>query len=251
MARSAENVRYGGIGLIRSFCDQCDGMAFVKAGSFQCCGQLVDELKVTRTVREGPGKVGKNPGGRKIPVKERLRILRNQNWLCIYCLLPFQFAEIRDTKRKAYRILRVTWDHFTPWVYAQSNHVDFVAACQICNGIKSSSLFNSMEEARSYISEKWKARYEICRILEGSPVCNAESPFSPEEPPSDSAESVVAKPSTPIEPERPSSNTPTQKPKGPPQPRVMGPKTCVLCAKLYIPTGYNQARCATCRLRGY
>ncbi|TLZ87260.1 MAG: hypothetical protein E6K00_05760 [Methanobacteriota archaeon] len=48
--------------------------------------------------------------------------------------------------------LKVNWDHFVPFAYSQNNYAyNFVAACQICNGIKGSSTFRTLEEARVYV----------------------------------------------------------------------------------------------------
>ncbi len=49
-------------------------------------------------------------------------------------------------------ILKVCWDHRIPFAYSQDNRaLNFVAACQICNGIKSSLMFERLEDARGYI----------------------------------------------------------------------------------------------------
>jgi len=38
-----------------------------------------------------------------------------------------------------------------PFSYSQNNYrYNFVAACQICNGLKGSSMFATVEEARAY-----------------------------------------------------------------------------------------------------
>lgn len=55
--------------------------------------------------------------------------------------------------------LKLQWDHVDPWVYSLNNKdQNFVAACQICNGIKSSMIFNSVEEARVYIQGARKTK---------------------------------------------------------------------------------------------
>jgi 5-methylcytosine-specific restriction endonuclease McrA len=49
-------------------------------------------------------------------------------------------------------ILKVNWDHVVPFSYSQNNYAyNFVAACQICNGIKGSQMFKTLEEARIHI----------------------------------------------------------------------------------------------------
>ena len=52
-------------------------------------------------------------------------------------------------------MLRVEWDHYIPYSYSQDNRVsNFVAACQICNRIKSSLMLPSAEEYRVHIQNK-------------------------------------------------------------------------------------------------
>jgi 5-methylcytosine-specific restriction endonuclease McrA len=57
------------------------------------------------------------------------------------------------------KVLSPVWDHLVPYVYGYDNSDDnFVAACQICNNIKSSKLFSSLEEAREYINARLEAK---------------------------------------------------------------------------------------------
>jgi hypothetical protein len=80
---------------------------------------------------------------------EKRVILALQENRCLYCLKPFNSAVIRKGKLTW---LRVTWDHLVPFSYSQDNNVvNFGAACQICNGIKGSLMFVTIEEARTYI----------------------------------------------------------------------------------------------------
>lgn len=52
-------------------------------------------------------------------------------------------------------VLQVNWDHKVPFAYSQNNgNQNFVAACQICNRLKSRIMFNSLEEARVYLYYK-------------------------------------------------------------------------------------------------
>jgi len=52
--------------------------------------------------------------------------------------------------------LRINFDHVVPFAYSQNNYRhNFVAACHICNSIKSSMMFNTLDEARAYIVATW------------------------------------------------------------------------------------------------
>jgi len=88
---------------------------------------------------------------RKAPTAaERQMILELQGNRCLYCEMLFGAA----VERKGRLIfLKVNWDHFVPFAYTQNNYAyNFVAACQICNGIKSSMTFKTVEEAKVYIA---------------------------------------------------------------------------------------------------
>jgi len=82
----------------------------------------------------------------------RESILIAQRGLCHYCQRPLDGYVFRGGK---VTWLRVEWDHFTPFAYLGSNPDDnWVASCQVCNGIKSSLMFKTSEEAHEYIRER-------------------------------------------------------------------------------------------------
>jgi len=80
-----------------------------------------------------------------------------QNERCIYCQRPFGSAVLIDGRVK---ILKAQIEHFQPKAERQNNNpANIYAACQICNHrIKSSRMFDSVEEARSVIQAVWKER---------------------------------------------------------------------------------------------
>jgi 5-methylcytosine-specific restriction endonuclease McrA len=90
------------------------------------------------------------PDVRRQPTGEEKRlILENQGRRCLYCQRMFGSAVIRKGKIVW---LKVTWDHVVPFSYSQNNHGhNFAAACQICNGLKGSLMFATIEEARTHI----------------------------------------------------------------------------------------------------
>lgn len=87
---------------------------------------------------------------RRQPTEEEKReILAAQGNRCMYCERSFGSPVIRKGRLVW---LRVTWDHLVPFSYGQNNYrYNFVAACQICNGLKGSMMFATIEEARTYI----------------------------------------------------------------------------------------------------
>lgn len=141
---------YGNIGLIRSWCESCERMALAVDGKRQCCGSTTSEKP------EKWKRVVEPEFKRRLPSRsERAACLERQEGRCIYCDRPFGSYERRKGK---FVRLRVNWDHFVPYVYSANNSdINFVAACQICNHIKSDKMFQTIDEARVHIQV---TRYE-------------------------------------------------------------------------------------------
>jgi hypothetical protein len=56
-------------------------------------------------------------------------------------------------------IIKTNWDHQLPYAFSQNNATsNFVAACHVCNGIKSDRLFKTIEEAQVYLASKRKQK---------------------------------------------------------------------------------------------
>lgn len=140
----AEIGLYGNTALKRQRCGKCRTTAIVLDGEIQCCGRKVEEK--ARTYRQMSPPVFK----RRTPSQqEQLRILSEQDNRCLYCGLHFGTKMFRGAKILE---LAVRWDHYIPFsVTANNSAQNFVAACQVCNGIKSSRIFESLEEARKHI----------------------------------------------------------------------------------------------------
>lgn len=91
---------------------------------------------------------------RKIPSKAtQNKILALQKNCCIYCNEKFKITKyIRNGKIK---VLKLVWDHFIPFAYSANNYPhNFVAACNVCNSLKSSKMFETLDDAKQYILEK-------------------------------------------------------------------------------------------------
>lgn len=97
---------------------------------------------------------------RQPPTAVKKAILIQQGFRCFYC--GSKFGEEHIVKGKLFRVI-LNWDHLLPVAYrADNNRSNYVAACSVCNLIKSSQIFNTAKEARSYV------RFQ--RIRKGWPV---------------------------------------------------------------------------------
>lgn len=87
-------------------------------------------------------------GSRRRPrARVRRQILRAQYERCAYCLLEFGSLVRRGDQ---YEHVRVEWDHKIP--FSSSSGREFVAACHICNRLKASLVFRTIDDAREYLS---------------------------------------------------------------------------------------------------
>ena len=84
------------------------------------------------------------------------QILASQEGCCFYCGLEFGSSITCGTKTI---ILALHWDHVIPYAYCRHNKSEnFVAACHVCNQIKGSLVFTTIEEAIQYISKAREKR---------------------------------------------------------------------------------------------
>ena len=64
-----------------------------------------------------------------------------------------------DARQEKALTIKVNWDHQLPYAFSQNNATsNFVAACHVCNGIKSDRLFKTVEEAQLYLAQKRKQK---------------------------------------------------------------------------------------------
>lgn len=136
---------YGNVVIPREYCRSCRQWALVIGGRRACCNQTTD-LGSRRIKRMSePALIRRQPSE-----GEKRQILEMQENRCLYCLKTFGSPVIRKEKLIW---LKVTWDHVVPFSYSQNNNVsNFAAACHVCNGLKGSLVFATIEEARTYIS---------------------------------------------------------------------------------------------------
>ncbi len=111
--------------------------------------------------RAAPPTVITGSGQRKQPTaKKRKAILVRQKNRCLYCEHTLGTEILRRGDPVA---LRLNWDHFVPYAYGRTNAADnWVAACHVCNGIKSGRMFETVAEAQRYILGQWPSRgYQV------------------------------------------------------------------------------------------
>ena len=149
--RMRHNAVYGSVVLERAFCTACDCWSIVQDNKHLCCDKrrVIPPKNYKRMVESTSGR--KKPGA-----KDRRKILQEQGNCCLYCTLPFGSKVLRGTKVVK---LQLHWDHLVPYSYSQNNlGSNFVAACHVCNNIKSDKCFNSLEEAKQFIIQKRLAK---------------------------------------------------------------------------------------------
>jgi len=136
---------YGNVAIERGYCPDCESMAFIEKGRLACCGRAYGG-KARRIKRETQPEQRRH----RPSVDQQREILARQDCRCIYCGQPFGAMHWRDKKLL---ILTVEWDHDLPFCFSQNNDVsNFVAACQICNGLKSDHLFRGLEDAQAFLA---------------------------------------------------------------------------------------------------
>lgn len=142
---------FGSVQMERGYCLLCKSTAFIKDGCFVCCGSIADR-KPDKFQRES-----ELSQRRKLPSREEQeQILADQDYSCFYC--GASFGSIH-TRRNEQLILKITWDHKFPFSWFGDNRPsNFVAACQICNGIKHDMVFPDLTEAQVYLALKRKQK---------------------------------------------------------------------------------------------
>lgn len=91
-----------------------------------------------------------------------------QQHLCAYCVLPFGTV----VRRAGNEITqKPQGDHFEPFSLSQRTRiVNLVAACQVCNRIKASGVFESIEAAQKSIRATRYARGYRVLFIPNHPI---------------------------------------------------------------------------------
>lgn len=142
---------FGNIKLARIWCDDCKINSLVVKGFKQCCDKPENSILENFKIECQP-----EDHRRYISKKVKEDILIKQNHRCFYCEKSFGGFVYKNGKAIH---LKIAWDHFCPFDYCRDNNpTNFVAACHICNSLKSNYIFQTVDEAKIKIGEKYKEK---------------------------------------------------------------------------------------------
>lgn len=157
---------YGAVKLLREYCSKCRGFSFINNGKLICCGR--------RSLEENKRfKVISSPLGKRLrpSVSAQQRILKIQDNKCLYCEKEFGVAYQRNRK---ILLTRLHFDHLIPFSYSKTNpDFNFVAACNICNALKSNLFFDTVQEVFHYV--EYQRRKKGIKYLDELPTLSTET----------------------------------------------------------------------------
>lgn len=147
----AEITSYGRVTILRAMCPECECMSIVRDGITLCHKRVVDTT-VTSSKRVGDMQTKRKP----MNAKAKQAVADSQGGLCFYCFNSFGSMYHRGS---VVSYLFVTIDHQVPYSYLQADEAhNLVAACHICNMLKSNRMFDSVEDARVYVQAAWQRK---------------------------------------------------------------------------------------------
>lgn len=145
---------YGNVGLTRSKCPRCHRWCIVLNNKTACCGIEIefDDGK-PHMYRAGVTPHERKPLGKR----KKGKILKAQGYRCLYCLQEFGSVFLRNGHEEIE--LSVEFDHCVPFAYNQDNSErNYVAACQVCNRLKSNFHYRDLEQAREDLALRRKEK---------------------------------------------------------------------------------------------
>src|SRR3990167_3339930 len=147
---------YGGVCMPRVYCGRCKTTCFVIDGQRACCDEPVVEIRTEKKVRMSDGLSNRN----RFSKSQIAALIALQDNRCAYCLYRFNSWQINQQTRKRLK-LKIHIDHMIPWSYLATNEGELVAACQICNSLKSNRVFDDFDSIRIFLrEERWKHGWE-------------------------------------------------------------------------------------------
>jgi len=146
-----KTLAYGRVQIQSHRCPSCRREAFVFSGKMSCCG-----IQVTKDAL-GWKRMSPCPDKRvALPQAVKDFIVFHQNNRCYYCNLDFK---VRVYRRGVLLKRVIAFDHFVPFSFAgDKKGRNIVAACSLCNGIKSWLMFHDEFECIEYILKQWRAK---------------------------------------------------------------------------------------------
>ncbi len=148
---------YGNVQIPRAHCPSCSrtsggafqarrsGAGLVVGGRFQCCGgQHRNSIRQTKRM------------------SEPIQLLEAFDYRCAYCERSFGLRVAIDGK--SHRLV-IHWDHAVPYAYSQDNRTEnFLPVCQLCNRWKGALCFQTIDEVRLYVAQKWEQREAVSEL---------------------------------------------------------------------------------------
>lgn len=153
--------QYGNVMLRRIVCPECKEFAFIIKNKMRCCDLDIDEFnarKIKLMTSSEPRRRLPNALARDI-------ILNIQKNTCFYCGEKFGTLFWNNSKNCPV-YLKIHWDHLEPYSFSYNNlSENFVASCNICNGIKSNLMFKNLKELKGYVRRKRAAKKYYEKVL--------------------------------------------------------------------------------------
>lgn len=146
---------YGSVAIKSDICKTCGFQSFIVRQRFSCCGRFAygKQTDIRR--------ISQARSNRKRFSPEFIKTLvSKQSGLCFWCGIPFE--ELEFSRRKLAK-KKVHLEHLEPFIFAANEcRKNLVAACSICNLIKSDLMFDSIYECRKYIKiQRRKKGYSV------------------------------------------------------------------------------------------
>ena len=93
---------------------------------------------------------------------QRWRIAAETGFACAYCQVIFGSVVRRPGRDPRVTVMEL--DHLVPvaWTGQEGGEGDVVGSCQVCNGLKSDKVFDSILNTRRHLDRLWvRARYVV------------------------------------------------------------------------------------------
>lgn len=141
MRRMRTVVHYGNVQILKDICPDCEVYSFIIDNKFVYCDLVAEKIKPQKTVRAA------ETAGLRTPPATSKKAAFSTSKSTLF-LLPVLWLG-------KHVVLLVRWDHMVPYSYRQTaDGKAFVAACQICNGLKGSKMFDTVEEVIEFVQTK-------------------------------------------------------------------------------------------------
>lgn len=148
---------YGSVQLEKAYCSKCKTTAFIIDSRLQCCDAEVENTKEYIPVKY----ISEARNKRKpITLNTKEIILDLQDHKCFYCRRKFNTPYTTKGKNNI-KYTTAVIDHVVPFCYCQSTNHNLVAACNLCNSLKSDKIFSDLIQIMIWAREQVDKRYRF------------------------------------------------------------------------------------------